>query len=66
MSGIWSLFQKWLESFWFICVFESHLFTYRNLFTAKAVSKASCVFVMNVLKLRMAPSCVPVGQLASQ
>jgi hypothetical protein len=32
---------------------------------AKAVSKLSCVFVMNVRKLRMAPSCVPVGQLAS-
>jgi hypothetical protein len=33
---------------------------------AKVVSKLSCAFVMNVHKLRMAPSCVPVGQLASQ
>ena len=40
--------------------------TYGNLFMAKVVSRVLCVFVMNVRKLRMAPSCVPVGQLASQ
>ena len=28
---------------------------------ASVASKVSCVFVMNVRKLRMAPSCVPVG-----
>ena len=33
---------------------------------ARVVSKLSCVFVMNVRKLRMAPSCVLVGLLASQ
>jgi hypothetical protein len=33
---------------------------------AAAVSRLSCSFVMNVRRLRMAPSCVPVGQLASQ
>ena len=47
-------------------VFESHLSTYGNLFMAKAASRLSCAFVMNVRRLRMAPSCVPVGQLASQ
>jgi hypothetical protein len=66
VSGIWSFCQKWLESFWFIWVFESHLSTYGNLCLAMVVSKLSCSFVMNVRKLRMAPSCVPVGQLASQ
>ena len=66
VSGIWSLCQKWLESFWLIWVFESHLSTYGNLFLVVVVSKLSCSIVMNVRKLRMAPSCVPVGLLASQ
>jgi hypothetical protein len=39
---------------------------YGNLFVATATSRVSCCFVINVRKLRMAPSCVPVGQLASQ
>jgi hypothetical protein len=64
--GIFSLCHKWLESILFIWVFESHFSTYGNLVLATAVSKLSCSFVMNVRKLRMAPSCVPVGQLASQ
>ena len=61
-----SFFQKWLESFWLICLFDSHLSTYGNFFLANAVSRVSCSFVMNVWRLRMAPSCVAVGQLASQ
>jgi hypothetical protein len=42
------------------------LSTYGNLVVAIDVSQLSCSFVMNVRRLRMAPSCVPVGQLASQ
>ena len=66
VSGICSFCQKWLESLWFIWVFESHLSTYGNLFLATAVSMLSCSLVINVRKLRMAPSWVPVGQLANQ
>ena len=61
-----SFIQKWLESFWFICSFDSHLSTYGNLRLASRVSRDSCSFVMNVLRLRMAPLCVVVGQLANQ
>ena len=64
--GTFVFFQKWLESFWLICSFESHLSTYGNLRLASVASWFSCVLVMNDLKLRMALSCVVVGQLASQ
>jgi hypothetical protein len=57
---------KWLESFWFIWVLDSHLSTYGNLCLARFASLFPCSFVMNVRRLRMAPSCVVVGQLASQ
>jgi hypothetical protein len=66
VSVILSLSQKWLESFWFIWVFDSLLSTYENLLLAMDVSRWPCSFGMNVRKLRMAPSCVVVGQLASQ
>ena len=66
VSATFTFFQKWLESFWLICSFESHLSTYGNFLLANAASELSCVFVMNVPKLRMAPSCVAFGQLASQ
>ena len=66
MSGICLLFQKWLESLWLICLFDSHLLTYGNFLLADACSWFSCSFIMNVRRLRMAPSCVAVGQLASQ
>ena len=55
-----------MESFWFIWVFESHLSTYGNVFMAALVSRLPCSFVINVRRLRMAPLCVAVGQLASQ
>jgi hypothetical protein len=42
------------------------LSTYGNLCLARLVSLFPCSFVMNVRRLRMAPSCVAVGQLASQ
>jgi len=42
------------------------LSTYGNLCLARFASLVSCSLVMNVHKLRMAPSCVAVGQLASQ
>jgi hypothetical protein len=42
------------------------LSTYGNLCLARFASLVSCSLVMNVRKLRMAPSCVVVGQLASQ
>ena len=61
-----SLFQKWLKSFWFIWSFDSHLSTFGNLCLAIIVSRLWCSFVMNLLRLRMAPSCVVVGQLANQ
>ena len=61
-----SFIQKWLESFWFICSFESHLSTYGNLCFAISVFRDSCSFVMNVFRLHMAPSCVDVGQPANQ
>ena len=66
VSGIFSSCQKWLESFWFIWVLDSHLSTYGNLCLARFASFVSCSLVMNVRKLRMAPSCVDVGQPASQ
>ena len=59
-------FQKRLESFWFIWSFDSHLSTYENLFWANVVFRVLCSFVMDVLRLQMAPSCVVVGQLANQ
>ena len=40
--------------------------TYGNLCLARFASLVLCSFVMNVRRLRMAPSCVAVGQLASQ
>ena len=40
--------------------------TYGNLCLAISVSRDSCSLVMNVLRLRMAPSCVVVGQPANQ
>ena len=61
-----TFFQKWSESFWLICLFETHLSTYRNFLLASSISIFSCVFVINVWRLRMAPLCVVVGQLASQ
>ena len=45
---------------------DNHLSTYGNLCLARFVLLLLCSFVMNVRKLRMAPSCVDVGQLASQ
>ena len=65
-SITFSFFQKWLESFWSICLLDSHLSTYGNLFWATLTSRLSCSFVTNVCKFLMAPSCVEVGQLASQ
>ena len=38
---------------------------YGNLCLASIVSRVSCSFVMNVLRLGMDPSCMDVGQLAS-
>ena len=64
--GIFTFFQKWLDSFWLICSFKSHLSTYGDFLLAIVASWLSCVFVINVFRLRMAPSCVVVGQLASQ
>ena len=61
-----SFIHKWLESFWFICSFDSHLSTYGNLCLAISISRDSCSFVMNVLRLCMAPLCVVVGQPANQ
>ena len=66
VSRLFTFFQKWLDNFWLICSFESHLSTYGNLLLASVASWFSCVFVIDVLKWRMAPLCVVVGQLASQ
>ena len=66
VSGICLLFQKWLESFWLICLFDSHLLTYGYFRLADAYSWFLCSFVINVRRFRIAPSCVPVGQLANQ
>ena len=66
MLGTCLLFQKWLESVWLICSFDSHLLTYGNFLLADVFSRFSCSFVMNVWRFWMAPSCVVVGQLASQ
>ena len=55
-----------LEGFWLICSFESHLSTCGNFLLANVASWFSCVFVMNVFKLHMAPSCVVVGYFANQ
>ena len=49
-----------------IWVFDNHLSTYGHLCLVEVVSLVPCYFVMNVRKLRIAPSCVAVGQLASQ
>ena len=49
-----------------IWVFDSHLSTYGHLCLVEVVSLVPCYFVMNVRKLRIAPSRVAVGQLASQ
>ena len=35
-------------------------------FLAMVVSRLSCSFVINLRRLQMAPSWVPVGQLANQ
>ena len=59
-------FQKWLESFWLMWVLDNYLPTYGNLAWAVLTSWLSWAFVTNVCKLQMAPSCVVVGQLASQ
>ena len=64
-SIIFSFFQKWLESLWLIWSFDSHLSTYGNLCLAVVVSRVLCSLVMIVRRLRIAPSCVAVGQLAS-
>ena len=65
-TSITSLFfQNWLESVWFICVLDSHLSTYGNLFWTALTVRSSCALVTNVCKFLMAPSCVTVGQLAS-
>ena len=45
---------------------DSHLSTYGNLVWVVLTSLLSCAFVTNVCKFQMAPSCVAVGQLASQ
>ena len=49
-----------------ICSFDNHLSTYRNFCLANAVMRLLCSFVMNVWRLRIAPSCVDVGEFASQ
>ena len=66
MSRTCLLFQKWLESIWLICSFDSHLLMYGNVLLADEFSRFSCSFVMYVRRLRTVPSCVAVGQLASQ
>ena len=65
-SVILLFFQKWLESFWFICSLDSHFSTYGNLVWAILTSLLSCAFVINVCEILMARSCVAVGQFASQ
>ena len=42
------------------------MLTYGYFWLADAHSRFSCSFVINVWRLRIAPSCVPVGQLANQ
>jgi hypothetical protein len=64
-SITFSFFQKWLDVFWCIWVFDSHLSTYGNLFSAVADSRLRCYLIMNVCRFQMAPSWVAVGQLAS-
>ena len=59
-------FHKWLESFRFICLLDSHLSTYGNLIWAIITSRLSCAFITNLCMFLMAPLCVDVGQLASQ
>ena len=66
VSVIFLSFQKWLESFWFICLLVSHFSTYGNLCWAFTTSWLSCAFIMNLWMFLMAPLCVVVGQLASQ
>ena len=44
----------------------AHLSTYGNLFLAIAASRVLCSLIIVVWRLRMAPSCVAVGQLACQ
>ena len=45
---------------------DSHLSTYGYLFWVALTSRLSCASVTNVCIFLMAPSCVVVGQLASQ
>ena len=47
-------------------MFDSHLSTYGNLCLVEAASHVLCFFTMNVWRLRIAPSCVDVGELASE
>jgi hypothetical protein len=65
-SDIVLFFQKWLESLWFICSLVSHFSTYGNFRRALAISRLLCSLVMNLCIFLRAPSCVAVGQLASQ
>ena len=47
-------------------MFDSHLSTYGNLCLVEAALRVLCPFIMNVWSLCIAPSCVAVGELASQ
>lgn len=59
--------QKWLDNLWLIWLFDSHLSTNGNLFLVVVdVSCFWCSLLINVWRLRIAPSCVAVGQLTSQ
>ena len=49
-----------------MCLINSYLSTYGNLFWDVLTSRLSCAFVMNVCKFLMASSCVAIGQLAGQ
>ena len=74
------IFFLWLPMYWAYLKFESsgnlriwHIvvlpLVVRELlmdFLVDSVSRFSCSFVMNVQRLWMAPSCVPIGRLASQ
>jgi hypothetical protein len=64
VSGTLSFFQKWLESFWFISSFASHLATYGNFCLASVVSRFSWSFIMNVWRFRMT-SCVAMVEVDS-
>ena len=47
-------------------MFDIHLSMYENLFLAEVASRFPCSFVINVRRVHIVPSCVVVGQLASQ